>query len=267
MLPQVIIIGTMKGGTSSLFKYLYSHPEMVGSRNKETDFFAEDDVYAKGKGWYESLFQGSGSIAFEASPKYTVCDQYPEAPERIKEMVPEVKLIYLLRDPISRTISHYGHNFINGREIRPFSRAIREHEAYISISKYFYQLQPYLEQFPRSNLLLLQSERLRDEQEETLDKVAEFIGIEPHFDEDILRQKFHVSKTKKKSSRLEFRLRPYFRLRYVYPIFKAVMAPLRTEYEKPVVTEDDMAFLKQEISPDIESLRNLTGMEFRGWKV
>ncbi|MEM9772050.1 MAG: sulfotransferase domain-containing protein, partial [Cyanobacteria bacterium P01_D01_bin.73] len=100
MLPSFVIIGAMKGGTTSLHRYIASHPNVVTSSIKETDFFRSAKDYSKGIDWYESLFEGSGTYAFEASTNYTMRHKFPGVPERMHSVLPNAKLIYLLRDPI-----------------------------------------------------------------------------------------------------------------------------------------------------------------------
>ncbi len=268
MLPEVIIIGSMKGGTSSLFSYLNSHPEMVGSRIKETDYFLGRKAFSRGRKWYEGLFDGEGSIAFEASPNYTKRHLFSGVPERIRELVPHAKLIFILRDPISRARSHYVHNYCNGRETREFSDAIRiPDNDYVCTSRYLFQAQAFLDHFEPDQLLFVQSERLKTERSDVMDEVARFIGIEANFDESVLNQEYHVSKGKKRSSRLEFALRPVFKRRYIYPVFRAAMSPLRSSFELPELKEEDKAVLVDEIGPDIEALRSYTSKAFPGWMV
>lgn len=118
MLPDIIIIGAMKGGTTSLYHYLASHPDVVASRDKETDFFRSRKHFSKGIEWYRQQFRGAGTHALEASPNYTKRHKFRGVPRRMHSVLPEAKLVYVLRDPVERIISHYMHNRHHGRETR-----------------------------------------------------------------------------------------------------------------------------------------------------
>ena len=131
-LPTFLIIGTMKGGTTSLHRYLRQHPEVFMPERKELNFFLdeyagppidppEERNWSRGITWYERQFAGAERerAVGEASANYSRYPTYPGVAERIAEVVPQMKLIYLMRNPIDRVLSHYLHDFANGREQRP----------------------------------------------------------------------------------------------------------------------------------------------------
>jgi Sulfotransferase domain. len=107
-LPNLLIIGSQKAGTTSLHTYLSYHPEIFMSKNKELAFFCGTNS-DKDTDWYRSNFKTDKAIRGESSMVYTHCKRYPGVPARIHELIPEAKLIYILRDPISRVLSHYSH--------------------------------------------------------------------------------------------------------------------------------------------------------------
>jgi len=107
MLPNFIIIGAQKCGTTSLHHYLDQHDEIVMSKVKELNFFNEELNWSKGLKWYEAHFQGEGKMRGEASPHYTNYPMSPGVAKRMKEIVPDAKIIYLVRDPVERLISAY----------------------------------------------------------------------------------------------------------------------------------------------------------------
>ena len=118
MLPNLIIIGAMKCGTSALHQYLDQHPDIAMSKEKELDFFIEDRNWRKGLDWYRSMFPDSGVVRGEASPDYTHYPAIPGVPERMHTVVPGAKLIYMVRDPVERMLSQYMHNRWTGIETR-----------------------------------------------------------------------------------------------------------------------------------------------------
>ena len=146
MLPNLIIIGAQKSGTTSLHDYLGRHPEIGMSRLKELKFFISEGNWRKGKAWYESQFRSDRPIRGEASPQYTYFPEYAGVPERMHSTVPEAKLIYLLRHPLDRIIAQYVHYVDAGTEERTLPEALRELEGnpYVQRSLYGMQLEQYL---------------------------------------------------------------------------------------------------------------------------
>jgi hypothetical protein len=103
LLPNLIVIGAMKAGTTSLHAYLSLHPEIFMSANKEPRFFTEEWNWHKGLEWYEAQFPERVTIRGESTPDYTKLPEIRNVPERIHSLIPDVRLIYLVRDPIDRS--------------------------------------------------------------------------------------------------------------------------------------------------------------------
>src|SRR6056297_2788047 len=114
----------MKGGTTSLYRYLGEHREVGISSEKEINFFRTEEEFQKGQEWYKKLFANDKKIVGEASPDYTKRHLYPGVAERINSLLPNVKLIYILRDPLERIISHYVHNYAQGRESKDLNEIL-----------------------------------------------------------------------------------------------------------------------------------------------
>src|SRR5919106_4193832 len=98
-LPTFVIIGAQKCGTTALHSYLSRHPEVSMSRPKELDFFVEGANWEKGVDWYRSRFDGAAKARGESSPNYTAHPMLAGVPERMAELVPDAKLIFMVRDP------------------------------------------------------------------------------------------------------------------------------------------------------------------------
>ncbi len=183
MLPNLIIIGAMKSATSSLHYYLNCHPEIFMSNPKELNYFVKERNWAKGSEWYKSHFDSDKVVRGESSTHYSYCQKHRGVPKRIYNMVPDVKLIYVLRDPIERTLSQYRQTTLMGSEKRTISEALSNltDNDYILISMYHEQIMAYMEYFDKSKLLIVTMEELMMRQQETLTKVFRFLEVDETF--------------------------------------------------------------------------------------
>jgi hypothetical protein len=214
-LPDFIILGTKRGGTTTLYRSLLGHPWVVplvpaAQRIKGVHFF--DRNFARGTDWYRSHFpstayaasvraiRGHPILSGEASPYYLL---HPLAPERAASVAPDARLIVLLRDPVDRAFSHYRDEVKLGHEtlsfdaaldaeearIRPelakiasdpnYHSAIHEHFSYVSYGHYADQLRRWFTFFSREQLLVVLSEELFADPAEALRKVMRFLGLPP----------------------------------------------------------------------------------------
>jgi hypothetical protein len=178
MLPSFLLIGAMKSGTTTLYWYLREHPDVFMATPKEPNFF--NDHWHRGVGWYERLFARAGAARArgEASVRYASYPDAPECPSRIASVVPEVRLLFMVRDPIARMRSHYLHEVAALRERRPVEQALCENPIYLDLSRYATQLERYLDHFPREQLLVVRAEDLF-RASLVLPMVYGFIGVDP----------------------------------------------------------------------------------------
>lgn len=181
VLPNFLVIGAMKAGTTSLHQYLRTHPSVFMPELKEPEFFSEPDRWARGIDWYSSLFEPGADrpIRGEASTGYTRFPRYPETPERIARVLPDARLVYLLRDPVERMRSHYHHSVLLGRERRPVDEALLAGGGYLDTSRYAMQLRRYLDHFPAEQVMVAFSEDLRTDRRATLERICRFVGADP----------------------------------------------------------------------------------------
>ncbi|MDP9019425.1 MAG: sulfotransferase domain-containing protein [Actinomycetota bacterium] len=160
-LPDFIIIGAMKSGTSSLYYWLSEQPGSWGNRQKEPNFFGTDENWNRGVDWYSNIFSLAPpeKLVGESSPAYSHPNLAPMAAMRMAAVVPRVKLIYVLRHPVERLRSHYRHNIRRGREPRPLVEAIAEPgNEYVGRSLYHFCLRPYAGLFPREQICVVRFE-------------------------------------------------------------------------------------------------------------
>ncbi len=208
MLPDFLIIGTQRGGTTSLYRYLKAHPSIGPSSNKDIHFF--DRRFHRGVSWYRGhfptllekyyveRFHGRPFVTGEASPSYLF---YPHAPKRAAQVVPHIKLIVLLRNPVSRAFSQYHHARKIGYESLSFEEAIQaeeqrvakeservlqdehyysetyKHLSYLSKGIYVDQLKTWMSVFPREQFLILKSEEFYTDPAATFNQVLAFLGL------------------------------------------------------------------------------------------
>lgn len=186
-LPGALIIGAAKAGTTSLFEYLVQHPQVCGARFKEVRFF--DRQWERGSRWYRANFApGPGQhLCIEATPAYL---HVAEVPARVHSLIPEAKLIVLVREPIARAFSHYNYRLSEGTETLSFEEALaleehRSHRfAYRDCSLYWPQISRWRRHFPDTSILFLKSERLFEDPTRVFGEVLAFLGLEPHADTD-----------------------------------------------------------------------------------
>ena len=206
-LPTFLIIGAQKCGTGSLWAYLREHPEVFLPSTKEINFFVEpgDAVDIRR---YERWFQGaSHALAVgEASPSYSMFPMTPDVPAKIASVLPDVRLIYLMRDPFERMRSSYHQRLAEGSERRPISTALLVDPSYVQISMYATQLERYRRWFPREQLLLLTAEQLKRNRSDTLRTVLSFIGVDPEWQPARLDAEHNTSAQKQRAPRHWVRL-------------------------------------------------------------
>jgi len=177
-IPHFIIMGAMKCATTTLHEQLGAQPGIFTSELKEPNFFSDDDQFERGMDWYSSLFDSAqpGDLCGESSTHYTKLPTYPESVARLKQHVPNVKLIYVMRQPVERLISQYMHEWSTRTLTGTLSQALKHHPELCQYSQYSMQLKPYLEAFGPDNVLPVFFERVKQFPQEELDRIGEFIG-------------------------------------------------------------------------------------------
>ncbi len=180
-LPDFVVIGAMKSGTSSLYQWLGQQPELALPTMKEPHFFSRDEVWCLGVHWYRALFpEAPGQLVGEASTTYTNPDHCAAAATRMASVVPDARLVYLLRHPVERLRSHYRHAVLHGEERRPLIEILTDPDnRYLRRSRYFECLQPYLEVFDHSQICVVRFEDLVSEDAAAWPVVLRHLGLPP----------------------------------------------------------------------------------------
>ncbi|MGF1618756.1 MAG: sulfotransferase [Acidimicrobiia bacterium] len=207
VVPDFVIIGCQRGGTSSLYRYLGLHPDISASLRKETEYFTAK--FPEGEAWYRAHFPlalrhrlaaaiGKRRLSFEATPDYLVD---PRAPARCHALLPGARIVVMLREPGERALSQFHHNVRLGLETETFDRAIELEESRISADRaemaenpstsatafrrfsyltrgdYAEQLQRWFDLYPRDRFLIVESEEFFSDPDRVLGKVLEFVGV------------------------------------------------------------------------------------------
>lgn len=176
-LPNFLIIGAMKSGTSSLHEQLALRSGFFMSDPKEPCFFSDDEPFARGLEWYSALFDGarSGQRCGESSTHYTKLPTHPDTIARVRSVLPGARFVYLMRDPVERIVSQYIHEWTQREVSGSLDEAVRDHERYVDYSRYAYQLEPYLTSFGPDAVLPVFFERMVRHPDAELERVCEFL--------------------------------------------------------------------------------------------
>ncbi len=177
--PDFILIGAMKCATSTLHDQLAAHRSFYMSTPKEPNFFSNDEVYAKGIRWYQSLFADAkdDQILGESSTHYTMLPTYPGTIDRLKAFCPDLKCIYIMRHPVERLVSHYIHEWTQGVISCDIDRAIEEFPELFEYSRYSMQIMPYLQTYGPASVLPMFAERFRHNPQHELETIFKFLDV------------------------------------------------------------------------------------------
>jgi hypothetical protein len=294
MLPNALVIGAERCGTTSLHRYLSLHPQIAMSRTKELRFFADrpslesgppvspgfdraivermSGEWKRGLAWYEAQFDAA-PVRGESSPVYSNA-WFGYCADRIRELIPAARLIFCVREPVDRAVSHYQLVRAYGTDPRPMDEALSvEHGIYATGSRYALRLEPYLAAFPAERILIVDSAELERDRRRTLRSVFRFLGVDDGYWSAQLERRWHVGE---RQHGLAWRALARLRLLPGWPRI-ATLPPRRALWAiealtgsrrpaarpSPVVREQLASWLAE----DAERLRALTGRRFPSWSV
>ncbi|MCZ6691303.1 MAG: sulfotransferase [Planctomycetota bacterium] len=266
--PDFLIVGAMKAGTSTLSHFLSRNPRIYMAR-RELHFFDRDENFEKGMGWYSRHFESAESeqLVGEKTPTYSFL---PLAAERIAEVVPDAKLIWIFREPVVRAYSNYWHAVKNGAEPYSFERAVElERQGqerslwnyYLKRSRYAEQIRRFCKWFSLDQMLFLQFERLVSDPHQEVRRVCSFLGVEEgDAPESPGKNRTYVPRSRKLARfvRVSFGRGKIFRLvarfnRRAEPGYPAMDASLRES-------------LKRDFEKPNLELAELTGLDLTNWQ-
>ena len=271
-LPNVLLIGAQKAGTSALHAQLAAHPEVFASAPKELHFFSHNFGRPRDLDSYRQVFGSAADarIVLESSTTYSMFPASPGTPGRIHAALGDVKLIYVMRDPVERLRAGYVQALSSGAETRPIAIALIHDTRYLYPSLYATQLEQYLAHFAPEQLLCLRHEDLRNNPGAALDQTLAFLGLAPGWRPPDLNRTYNVT-AGKRAPRAWWRwlggLIQRHQLMWVYRILRWVPADsdLVSRLIEPAETaipDEVLSALLVLIRRDLERLRDLLG---DGW--
>lgn len=274
IIPAFIIIGAMKAGTTTLYRYFAQNPLVGMSRNKETDFFVAEKNFFKGPEWYEAQFDANKRYHGEASPNYTKARDFPGVPGRIHDYCPATRLIYSVRNPVARAISQYRHAWSMGLvpDDPSYLPGTHDYDHIMDASHYYRQMESYLSHFSREAIHVVDFDRLVADPTQTMKAIYGFLQIPPadfvagewqNSGAQMSRippaaMRFAQSATGKfLSRRLGRKTQDWLRQRL----------SRRAGRQPPQFPPELRRRMREELRADAARFREWTGMRFTGWDV
>ncbi|SLN11641.1 Sulfotransferase domain protein [Roseivivax jejudonensis] len=271
-LPNLVVIGAMKCGTTALHDYLERHPDIFMSTPKEVNYFSGNQS-DRSLDWYKNLFPATCKIQGESSQNYSKAhlERFADAPRRMAETIPDAKLIYMVRDPIERYRSHVSENYVG--EMPESIRWIEKTDHRLKTGLYHWQLSHFLKFYPIEQIRVVDLDDLARDRLEVMNGVFDFLGVDrvddpAMFDfvsnpngEDVVPP--HLRRTF--AYRAANRLAPGMLSRVVHR--DAVRRRFFPGSYKPKLSLAEAARLREVYAPDVAALRALTGQPFSGWSL
>lgn len=291
-LPNLLILGNIKSGTSSLFRTLSQHDRIFASSSKEPAFFVDDRLYAKGLDWYAaSFFSGSENypIRMEATSTYLAFGAITSPKIKVLDKYVKSKFIIIFREPVSRAYSHYWMRRANGKEKLSFEDAIamelraEAHSPQIRLpftatilnyGNYGSNLKPFLDSFEKSRFLFLLFEDLLISPKDVYRSILRFLQMDPSYEFDFL----HENKAYMPTNRILFSTLEAIRKSKLAKFGKELFpSSLRVKYKKtylnvvrpsfayPPMSHAARARLKDYYRDEIFILQNMIGIDLSSW--
>lgn len=269
VLPDFIIIGAMRAGTTTLYNLLKTHPDISMSREKETDFFIDSKNWKRGLSWYSKQFDSTKQIRGEVSPNYSKRTVFTGVPERMYKVCPRVKIIYIVREPVARATSHFFHMQVHSPEKISKVGQVDEHHYRIlrDTSSYSLQVKPYLSQFPNENILIIDFDQMPSNMQVVMNKICDFIGASrKDFSKDVVS---NSSSTLNKIPRIAINASKIPAVKILSPeirnFMKSLLLKMNVSKDVTDINPDLLSRLQAELRPDIDEFRVITGQKFMNW--
>lgn len=287
--PNLFLIGAMKSGTTSLDSYLASHPSIFMVPIKEPTHFVDGRElqsispaawragYWRDQTRYLDLFAEAEDavIVGESSTNYSKLPEISGVARRLADFNPDASIVYIMRDPIQRTISHYWHMATWHSETREMLKAVKQEPSYRQVSHYAMQLAPYLECFGAERVKTLTLEGLKADPVGTMRDLFEWLEVDPTFELTNAEKRKNVTSTEVSQGQGLGLLRRIRRSRYWDAVGPLVPKPIRSlgkrlaerRVDRRRVSTTEVAdFLRPSQQAETQELAQLLGREFPEWK-
>jgi hypothetical protein len=277
-LPDFLVVGAMKSGTTSLYRDLLVNPSIFMPVDKEPNDLLSDDVHtADGLEDYARQFQRAqpDQRCGEASTAYTMLPRYKGVPQRAREVLgPDCKIIYLVREPVDRIVSHHHHASMARRfEEHDINQAIRLYPQLLDYTRYAMQIEPWIDVMGAQNVRILRSDVYREQRLETIEQLSQFIGVEPRtdlIDVDTVYNRSDGKPVMKGPFAAVQRSRPY--RSFVRPLLsigikdrlRRVLLPSAPVHDVPPSAQT-IAYIYAELANDLQRLGELMGLDGPPW--
>jgi hypothetical protein len=287
MLPNFMIVGAPKAGTTSLYHYLSQHPEVFMSSPKEVNFFSYeelvqqnlyyDDFKVDNVDKYKKLFthtKGEKAVG-EASVSYLF---YPKTPQKIKETIPDVKIIILLREPTSRAYSHYLMDYKLGLVDVAFEDIVYEleentksnlfYQQYISLGLYYEQVKRYIDIFGKDKIRIYFQDDFKNDPSSIIADICDFLGVDSNYRPKISKEYnvFSMPKSKIVDKVYKSSFRPLISSVLPQRIKEKIIDILFVKKQRPKMSNETRKYLQGIYRDDIINLERLIEVDLSSWK-
>ncbi|WP_183094330.1 sulfotransferase family protein [Nocardioides stalactiti] len=278
LLPNLVVIGAAKAGSTSLHNYLALHPEISMSADKEMRFFTDPDCLSW-VGRYQAYYAPGTAYRGESTPQYTKWPVFPGVVDRMADLIPDAKLLYLVRDPVDRAIAEYVEEATWGVITEDIESALADveapHNRIVAPSRYASQLREFHRRFRPDQVLVIDLTELRDDPQTTMKRIFDFLGLESiELDDEALRPRNSYGDKGTLPGWYQALRRPaLIRLMHKLPTDRLqqlrsfVRGRISKPVERPEPSEESLARLRAALAPEVAELRSMTGQTFAGWSV
>jgi hypothetical protein len=273
---NLMILGAMKCGTTTLAQILGAHPDICVSDPKEPNYFSHVvDTESQITKYHQNFCNFNAKYRCDASPAYTCFPKYGAVWQRIHAYNAEMKLLYLMRHPIDRIVSNYVHAFERGFTRSSIGQAVREDPYYLHRTRYFTQINPYIEQFGRQQIHLIFFDDLVNRREAVIGEALDFLDVDKVRPENQsehvhANQSLGVKRRHKSLDAVAFnpmaralaRWAPGFLWR---PVWKAARKVSSRKIPSPQVDSDTRHWILDELRDDMHRLEALCNRDLGDW--